>query len=830
MQDLCLVEPNLIANTQLLRHLERQSVCLPLGGKGEKEEADKMRELAFLAFHSTRYAVPDHIFRKRWEGFIKERDAAPASWYWVAPALSALAEHFLEKRHGGLAIKQTTFADWQVLLSRISCLPLHSALLAGDAAFTALNAAEQRKKLRSLCDLSLFITPHDAALEDYIRKNGLNETHLHLNGSTPAEYTWLRALINPDDELEEFIRSYHEKDTVRELCHSIDSQLNPELLLRRIRIAQLIRSTLIKFKALNVSNKKPSWLQFPPCLWPDLSSALFPRPPICRLPLRFEKTADMQTQYAYEMEWQIELLRHLKKNKSPTLDRLFQLYLLIKNQYLQLMVQREDLFGFDEFQKITLHDLREKSEKNYLDRFKQFHGDMTKDSTLAWFEGRFSPKSCDGDNIDMLKIILGDYLDYLTDEKNRKNTSSSLEDILDGLEKEKAVCGKRKLRLALVAHFIKKGPSKEDEYHYQELRCDIQKRAFAIGDALKTCPGLRQWLRGIDAASNELHAPPDVFAPVFRYCRRIGIEHMTYHVGEDFMHLIGGIRQIDDAIRFLGLREGDHIGHGTAVGIDPQIWLDSMPGSILLTKGEWMLDMLSVWRMLGKTGEYLEWSLKAASEACSIAGDLFGTPLTIEELNAIMELRQFEPSFVFEMLDKEDKWHWQSSSLDDAWREEAHLIAQKKEKNRGRFEKIALWWRNPGVIKRKDEFNSVPEDFLPAHVIIAYQQAVLKEMEQKRLLIETLPTSNVSISQYRSIREHHIYRWLGIPGAKKEGDPQVMITVGTDDPGIFATNMKSEFYHIYETLRNDFGLSDKDAIDKLHEVNERGRIYSFHEK
>ena len=170
------------------------------------------------------------------------------------------------------------------------------------------------------------------------------------------------------------------------------------------------------------------------------------------------------------------------------------------------------------------------------------------------------------------------------------------------------------------------------------------------------------------------------------------------------------------------------------------------------------------------------------------------------------------------------------SSLGDAWREEAHLIAQEQEKNRGRFEKIALWWRNTELVKRKDEFTSVPEDFLPAHVIVAYQQAMLNEMEQKRILIETLPTSNVSISQYRSIREHHIYRWLGIPGAKKEGDPQVMITVGTDDPGIFATNMKSEFYHIYETLRNDFRLSDKDAIDKLHEVNERGRIYSFHEK
>lgn len=818
-------------------------MCLPLAAKGETESV-RMRELAFLAFHGTRYAIPDHVFFKRWERFVKEQGARDASW--ATPALSSLAVDFLELRYGNIVVKKGKFADWQLLLSRLSCLPLYSALLAEDRVFLALNITDQRKKLRSICHLSLFVTPHDAALEDYIRNHGLNETHLHLNGSTPAEYTWLRALMNPDNELEAFIASYNRKDSVRELCHSIDQYLTPELLLTRIKTAQLIRDILIKFKMLDGAHtgNEPAndgevlpWIQYSPYKWVRMGAHFLSKLPICRLSLRFEEAqGDMQTQYVYEMEWQIALICHLKKNKSRILDRLFQLYLLIKNQYLQLMVQREDLFGFDEFQKITLHDLRDRSEKSYRDRFKQFHGDMNKDSTISWLEGRFSPKMTSGKNIDMLKSILGGYLDYLKDEKNSDNRPSSLEGILEELESIRTKCSKRKLQLAIVAHFIKRKPSQDDEYHYQALRNDIQATALAIEDTLTACPGLKRWLCGIDAASNELHTPPEVFAPTFRYCRRIGVEHMTYHVGEDFMHIIGGIRQIDDAVRFLDLREGDRIGHGTAIGIAPQIWLDSMPESILLTKGDWMLDMLSVWRMLSTRGEYLEWSLKAASEACLIAGYIFGEFLTTEELSATMELRQLEPSFVFEMLDNDKKWHWQFSSLNDAWREEARIIAKKRgdrlniSKSDDQFVRIAQWWRDARVKRRKEEFVSVPEDFLPPHVLVAYQQIVLKEIQQRRLIIEALPTSNVSISQYRNVREHHLYRWIGIADAQQPGDSPIMITLGSDDPGIFATSMKSEFYHIYETLRNEFGLSDEDAIRKLHKVNERGRIYSFHEK
>ncbi|MGU5772105.1 hypothetical protein, partial [Aeromonas allosaccharophila] len=87
--------------------------------------------------------------------------------------------------------------------------------------------------------------------------------------------------------------------------------------------------------------------------------------------------------------------------------------------------------------------------------------------------------------------------------------------------------------------------------------------------------------------------------------------------------------------------------------------------------------------------------------------------------------------------------------------------------------------------------------------------------------------SNVRISQYQHIGEHHVLRWMRVPGYIEEGDPEIMVSLGSDDPGIFASNLETEFYLLYSTLRKA-GLSDTDALHRLSILNERGRIYRFH--
>ena len=103
---------------------------------------------------------------------------------------------------------------------------------------------------------------------------------------------------------------------------------------------------------------------------------------------------------------------------------------------------------------------------------------------------------------------------------------------------------------------------------------------------------LTRYISGIDAASREHTTPPEVFASVFNYIRgsieisRISFEQkanidnysppkhfqFTFHVGEDFRDILTGMRNIVEAVIFLGLKKGDRIGHALALGLQHDQW------------------------------------------------------------------------------------------------------------------------------------------------------------------------------------------------------------------------------------------------------------------
>lgn len=70
-------------------------------------------------------------------------------------------------------------------------------------------------------------------------------------------------------------------------------------------------------------------------------------------------------------------------------------------------------------------------------------------------------------------------------------------------------------------------------------------------------------------------------------------------------------------------------------------------------------------------------------------------------------------------------------------------------------------------------------------------------------------------------------RWMRVPGFVEENDPEILVSLGSDDPGIFAGDLNGEFYQLYAALRS-IGIGDKSALDYLAPLNERGRQYRFH--
>jgi hypothetical protein len=386
-------------------------------------------------------------------------------------------------------------------------------------------------------------------------------------------------------------------------------------------------------------------------------------------------------------------------------------------------------------------------------------------------------------------------------------------------------------KLTLVAHFIKSPWSSEPghkagPYRFFKQRKDLDSKTGALLQTLDMWPRLRQWLRGVDAAANELHAPPEVFAVCFRICRQAGLTRRTYHVGEDFPHLLTGLRHMLDALELLDLRDGDRIGHGTAMGIAPRLWIERMPGRLVISKGEWMLDLLGAWRMLRRLPDAMEEVHRVECELTELASHIFDREVSCSELERAMRLRHLNIHFV--SASRDSSWNWRFTSLSDLWRAEAKLVYEAQRDGQRDVDLLWTWHSDKDLWKRSEALCEVNTAFFTDRTFIRIQQVLMAEVCKRKVVIETLPSSNVRISQYNHFCEHHALRWMRVPGLFEPDDPEIMVSLGSDDPGIFAGDLNGEFYQLYAALRNE-GIGDKTALSYLAPINERGREYRFHD-
>ena len=166
--------------------------------------------------------------------------------------------------------------------------------------------------------------------------------------------------------------------------------------------------------------------------------------------------------------------------------------------------------------------------------------------------------------------------------------------------------------------------------------------------------------------------------------------------------------------------------------------------------------------------------------------------------------------------------------MNDLWRSEAKLVHEAKSHSQEDLDLLWTWQSDPALWKLSEAKHEVPAAFFDAQTLVRLQQVLMDEVNRRKVVIETLPSSNVRISQYQNFQEHHALRWMRVPGHVLPGDPEIMVSLGSDDPGIFAGDLNGEFYQLYAALRKE-GIGDKPALDYLATVNERGRQYRFHD-
>src|SRR5699024_4684537 len=85
-----------------------------------------------------------------------------------------------------------------------------------------------------------------------------------------------------------------------------------------------------------------------------------------------------------------------------------------------------------------------------------------------------------------------------------------------------------------------------------------------------------------------------------------------------------------------------------------------------------------------------------------------------------------------------------------------------------------------------------------AELYHAVQAYVRREIQNAGICVEINPSSNLTIGDLSSFHDYPITRLSGASG--NGGDAAIRISINSDDPLIFNTNIENEFAIVYNSL------------------------------
>lgn len=704
--------------------------------EGEDVTLDDIERRLMIIAREHNYVIPHHYLRLVSESSF--RGITKVSQVFTE-GLIQLANDFLERRNNRIYVRIEKFNAWQEQIAYIPPMLLISAYIFKNVISSITDIVSDsfynQYIAPNLGNTSL-IPPYISQLEELKKENnGFNDLHIHLNGTMETDSVWLDILHYPERVIHNMEESAKGNKLAREQYEQFDNWTRPDKLKRLIMQAINLREFLFS--------------------------------EICKVVPVIESFTRQAESSLY-----ISVLHYLSiypDNKEVASS--FHHYLLILGLVNQMLVQQPQCFGFEQFQHYTSNGLREYSEQEYEQRFLQLAGNQL--DNIKIIEGRFSPKDKEYKN------------NYLIDKIRRGWL----------LLNNRQGCNKSDIRL--IAHFIKRADKQKKDIRFKELRLKNKKICEALISLRYSGSKNGKAIVGIDAAASEFDTPPEVFAPVFKKLREKGFQHFTYHAGEDFYHLLGGLRAIYEAITFLDLQRGDRIGHATAAGVAPETWAHNVGCEVVVPIGTYMDDLLFVYNLISNN------ECKALD---SLMPRLY---MRITELS-----REIYPNDDFQVYDLIYAWKRRQEDILE--------LADSGELNN--IKALKRYHQKEYVEKYKKEIKVKIFEILDEKALREVQLAVLKIMHHKEIAIETLPTSNIFIGYHNSFNTYHLVNWIRW---EKEGKPIPPIVLGTDDAGIFATNIYNEYCHIYTLLVYEYDFCINEAFEIIRKINRDAIFYTF---
>lgn len=677
-------------------------------------------------------------------------------------------------------------------------------------------------KIFSLHGLNNVINLADDQLDKVLSK-GVSETHVHINATNSFDQTWeiLMDMTNEkkyNDKLNAFNFDLFELNT------------SPSLNKKHEIVANIKYSAVLRIVIMNYCNGM------------RLEKKSEPRKSLDKIKKYLDKRNFEDTKKACDEFYQnrpflglnddilpsdifkceidtIEeniflyyVLENYKENKlEENVVAYFFDYLRIKNDLVKIFIQTNSIKGLDYFQKhyTTATKIKSFNKEN----------NNGKDYVLQYILNNKKIKKIE------LRPGIGYKQDYVKDIKeelynifymiNNSYNNNQLDD---------------DRHIGIIYSFLKKEDHKSkcllnaldnenynDYLYFQVHRYEYFKQLDAFNEIRKFCPTLSKYFVGIDAASIENNTEPWVFAPIYKKARNFNFTdnsinisnqslRFTFHVGEDFRDIISGLRHIDEVIDKFGFKAGDRIGHGIALGIDIDYWFDNNE-TIIIPAIEYLDNLLWLWGIESNNNFSMLKDGYLERKILELADRIFGN----NKLGCYDLWKAYQQKFeIYELNDcksflKDNKCEFQKENFKvESVSELVHLMhcSVYLEKM---SEPIIM------TINKKD-----------VELYKSVQKFVLEKVAKTGIVVETNPSSNVTIGEIKDMINHYIFNLVPIENPS-EG---VIATISSDDPSVFNTNICNEIAYIYHALI-DKGYNRTLVLEWIKKVVEYGMDYSF---
>lgn len=361
--------------------------------------------------------------------------------------------------------------------------------------------------------------------------------------------------------------------------------------------------------------------------------------------------------------------------------------------------------------------------------------------------------------------------------------------------------------------------------HYLEL----YNRALVVGRLLTAFPVTLELVRGVDVCTDEVGIPTWVVAPLVRYVREASMAasaallrggdrvvpsiRTAVHAGEDFVHLLSGMRRLGESIEYFRLGPGDRVGHGLSLGIDPEPWARRM-GRIAMSREDRLLDLIWAWKWISRgiisseEAPFIEAEIRRLSVLMFPPGDLWQrerrSPLEAAELVQLVD-------------DLHDEEFLRVVGFPSRIGFGASLPLERQRL-------VRLYLTSRVVFARSKEPIWV-DPSREGKLLGQLQEMLRKRLGANDIAVEVNPSSNLLIGHVPDLREHPLWRLRPGPHRPAVTSP-VTLCIGSDDPLTFATTLPQEYQLLHDALVAD-GASADQAEQWLDEIRRAGLTRKF---